>query len=63
MFIWAFQFGAVKNQAFLDDFVQHFETFFFFLGPYLGHMSVPRLGVELELWLPAYATATIMPDL
>ena len=26
-------------------------------------MAVPRLGVELELWLPAYATATAMPDL
>ena len=26
-------------------------------------MEVPRLGVELELQLPAYATATAMPDL
>ena len=25
-------------------------------------MEVPRLGVELELQLPAYATATAMPD-
>ena len=25
-------------------------------------MEVPRLGVELELKLPAYATATAMPD-
>ena len=34
--------------------------FFFFLGPYLQHMGVPRLGVELELelQLPAYATTT-----
>ena len=26
-------------------------------------MEVPRLGVESELQLPAYATATAMPDL
>ena len=26
-------------------------------------MQVPRLGVKLELQLPAYATATEMPDL
>ena len=25
-------------------------------------MEVPRLGVELELQLPAYATATVTPD-
>ena len=31
---------------------------FFFLGTYLWHMEVPRLGVELELQLAAYATAT-----
>ena len=32
-----------------------------FLGPHLWHMEVPRLGVELELLLPAYTTATAMP--
>ena len=26
-------------------------------------MEVPRLGVELELWLSAYITATAMPYL
>ena len=26
-------------------------------------MEVPRLGVELELQLPAYTTATALPDL
>ena len=26
-------------------------------------MEVPRLGVQLELWLLAYSTATEMPDL
>ena len=30
----------------------------YFLGPHLQHMQVPRLGVESELQLPAYATAT-----
>ena len=32
------------------------------LGPHLWHMEVPRLGVESELQLPAYATATPDPD-
>ena len=31
---------------------------FVFLGPHLQHMEVPRLGVELELQLLAYTTAT-----
>ena len=35
--------------------------FFSFLWPHLRHMEVPRLGVELELQLPAYTTA--MPTL
>ena len=30
---------------------------FVFLGPHSWHMEVPRLGVKLELQLPAYATA------
>ena len=33
-----------------------------FLGPHPWHMEVPRLGVKLELQLPAYATATTTPD-
>ena len=33
-----------------------------FLGPHLWHMKFPRLGVKLELWLPAYTTATAMQD-
>ena len=35
----------------------------FVLRLYLRHMEVLRLGVESELQLPAYATATAMPDL
>ena len=42
-----------------------FELFFFFvfLGPHLRQMEVPRLGVEMELQLLAYATVTAMQDL
>ena len=32
--------------------------FVLLLGPHPRHMEVPRLGVESELQLPAYATAT-----
>ena len=39
---------------------------FFFLLPFLGllsgHMEVPRLGIQSELLLPVYATATAMQD-
>ena len=35
---------------------------FFFLGPRMRCMEVPRLGVELELQEPAYITATVTPD-
>ena len=44
-------------------------TFFFFffvfclLGPHPQYMEVPRLGVELELRLPVYTTATATRDL
>ena len=36
---------------------------FVFLGLHPQHMEVPTLGVELELQLPAYATATATWDL
>ena len=39
-----------------------FFAFFFPLGPHLWDMEVPRLGVELELQLLAYTTATAMRD-
>ena len=35
---------------------------FFFLGPHLWHMEVPRLGVDSELQLLAYTTATQDPS-
>ena len=42
------------------------SSFFFFFGLFRAapwHMEVPKLGVESELHLPAYATATATPDL
>ena len=39
-----------------------FVCLFFFLEPQPRHIEVPRLGVELELYLPAYTTATAMRD-
>ena len=39
-----------------------FFFFFCFLGPHPQHTEGRRLGVESELWLPAYATVTAMPD-
>ena len=39
-----------------------FFFFFGFLGPHLWHVEVCRLGVELELQLPAYDAATATWD-
>ena len=36
--------------------------YLFLKAAHLWHMEVPRLGVKSELWLPAYPTATAMPD-
>ena len=33
-----------------------------FLGSHRRHLEVPRLGVDLELELPAYTTATATQD-
>ena len=35
----------------------------YFLHTHLWHKEIPRLGVDLELQLPTYATATATPDL
>ena len=40
-----------------------FFFFFCFLGPHLRHLGVLRLGVEWELQLLTYVTATATPDL
>jgi len=39
-----------------------FACLFCFLGPHLQHMEVLRLGIKLELQLPAYARATATQD-
>ena len=38
-------------------------TRFLFLGPHVLHMEVPRVGVQSELQLLAYTTATATPNL
>ena len=43
--------------------LKRFFFFCFFYGPQSWHMEVPRLEVQQELQLPAYATATATPDL
>ena len=52
-----------QNEVTLLLFLFFFFFFFVFLGQHLWHMEVPRLGVESELWPPAYATDTATPDL
>ena len=39
-----------------------FIYLFIFSELHLQHLEVPRLGVEWELQLPGYTTATAMPD-
>ena len=43
-------------------FIILFIYLFCSLGPHMRHVEVPRLGVEWELYLPAYTTATATPD-
>ena len=40
----------------------HAPLFVCFSAPHLPHVEVPRLGVQLELQLPAYTTATATSD-
>ena len=48
--------------SFVNILSLNFFVFCLFLGLHLQHMEVPRLGVKLELQLPAYATAIAMQD-
>ena len=50
--------GCIRHWTFWETFF----VCFFFLGPHLLHMEVPRLGVEWELQLSATATATATQD-
>ena len=43
--------------------LMYYSFFFCFLDLHPQHMEVPRLGVELELQLLAYAITTATPDL
>ena len=57
-------FSSFYKLSFLFYFILFaFCAFFVSLGPHLQHMESPRLGIELELQLPAYTTAAAMPDL
>ena len=47
------------------SYFKHFCVYYLhihFLGPYLQHMEVPRIGVELEVQLLAYTKATAAQD-
>ena len=59
--LWAFE-SPIFNFPFPQ--LGNFFFFFFlvFLGPCSRHMEIPRLGVESDLQLPAYTTATAMLD-
>ena len=50
---------AIKGE--IDSNTMIVEDFSFFFFCFLGHMEVPRLGIESELQLLAYATATATP--
>ena len=60
---------AVVGSAALDLWVHSFSYLFIFIpsfcfsGSHLQHMEAPRLGVESELQLLIYTTATAMQDL
>ena len=50
------EFGVSRGKLLL------FFVFLSFLGPYMQHMEVPRLRVQLELQLLTYTTATATQD-
>ena len=51
---------TINAKQFLE--VTQYFLFFCFLEPHPWHMEVPRPGVESELQLPTYTTATATPD-
>ena len=51
----------IRNYYYL--FIYLFIFFVYFLGPHMQHVEVPRLGVQSELQLMAYTTATAKQDL
>ena len=67
--VWGFIFRRIIHQEliFICNVSYHpsnpFFFPFFFFGPHLQHMEVPRLGVQSELQLLACAADTATPDL
>ena len=61
-----FQGAGRKEILFFHKFLFSIDFFAVIIAVFYGlhrqHMEVPRLGVESELQLPAYATATATPD-
>jgi len=56
--------GHWKNDFIVAiNFQKELSFFLGVRGPHMGHMEVPRLGVESEMPLPVYITATAMQDL
>ena len=57
-------YAVVTNYYFklLSFYLFFFSFIFVFSGLHSRHMKVPRLGVESEQQLPAYATATATHD-
>ena len=53
---------SLLNFSLLSSILFFYYIFFVFLSPHPQHMEVPRLGVQSELYLLAYTTATTMPD-
>ena len=54
--------GSASNNVWCSVAVPPLFVFFVFLGLHLWHMEVPRPGVQSELLLLAYTTATATPD-
>ena len=58
-----YHFPNLFAQSFGSLTVDLLKNLFIYLGPQPRHTEVPRLGVELELELLTYTTATAMPNL
>ena len=61
-FLSLFSFLPSFLPSFLSFLPPSLLSFLFFLGQHLRHMEVSRLGVKLELQLPAYATTIRDPN-
>ena len=57
------EYSKTQKDGNVPSAVCFYSFVFVFLGLYPWHMEAPKLGVESELQLPAYTTATAMQDL